>query len=455
MSLQKTTEWRRPPHALIDGALATLLLSLFAIAALSFSETWSHAAPNLRQAPASLRLMLRQFDPAMLLFHLRTVGGTVLVAIIVTAFGRSLLQRILPDDWQQDAWLLTPLGFLLGGGLAGYLLFIIGTLWRFDRVVIATLLVLMIVAGRGEIGRWLVKRRDQTNNASRRSPWAWALTGLLILFLLISFTAALGPLDKADEITSHIKYTQQWLEARRIHDIGDKMDSHYPPMAWMQYAMPMALTGVPSGRLWHYLAFLALLALTYGMGRRWLGTTGGLWAALLVGSSTLMHIEASCANVDLVWAAYILASLACLLLSETRKLHMLSAAFLAMALFTKYPTLNVGLLIGLLLIFRTWRGRYEIKETGLRLAVFALAAFVFILPVWIRNGLTLGNPFSPFLGTWFGSPRFPGIWTRFSVFLLSEFFDDLPGETPWPCSPTYFCTVGLLLAPGLPSVYCR
>lgn len=304
-------------------------------------------------------------------------------------------------------------GCLLLGALAwtGYL-FLLGTLGLLGPTGVLAGLALVgcarILTGRREAAP-AVPGADArlAPGAGGAERVAASLFALLVgaLFALLLLVAA-NPSPAWDAQAYHLTVPKLWLAAGRLVRVPLNVYSVWPLNFQLLYAGAMAASGATLATLLHWgVALLLVVFLWRAAG----GVLGGAVAAGLLLANEVVLFEARAAYADLALA---LACLVAFLLLERALAGEISArAFLpaGVALGWAAGAKATGfLLAGTLGLFALG---LALRRAGPKRA-FVAVGLGLVLPVallltpWlVRSALLTGNPFYPFLYSWFGGPE--------------------------------------------------
>jgi len=256
-------------------------------------------------------------------------------------------------------------------------------------------------------------------------PWPAAPGGVLA-FAMFAATIVVGmfavraayPALDYDALTYHLHFPAQWLRAERILLIdtpfGDAAPAYAPANGELWFAWLMSpFVGATPGEFVFKLAgldalakvgqfpFLALAALSLLLLSRRLGR--GEWPIYLPALTFIFvpwaFVQATGANVDLMMAACLLASLALAIeyAHEPRSAYaVLAGAALGLAAGVKFLALAYAPLLALPSLGLFWKhGR---ARAGL---AWALPLLVCSAPWYLRNWIVAGNPLFPADFLWF------------------------------------------------------
>jgi hypothetical protein len=195
------------------------------------------------------------------------------------------------------------------------------------------------------------------------------ITGVLAYELLLALTV---PPNNWDSLTYHLARAAFWAQQHGMQWIpnapSDRLNE-FQPLAEQEILFLLVTCG--SDVLYalpQYLAELAILVAVYGIARRLgFGVRGAVGSACLLSTFTLVTLEATTAQNDLVAASFV-AVAACLMLGSTRTEALLAGVALGLGVGVKLTTVLVWPVLALL----AWsRGR----ATAVRVFAGTVAGF--------------------------------------------------------------------------------
>jgi hypothetical protein len=214
------------------------------------------------------------------------------------------------------------------------------------------------------------------------------------------------PPTARDELTHHLALPRLYARAGRIVDVPIAPYSYYPMLLDMLYT-PWVYWGYDSvPKLIHALfGFLTGLTIFAYLARRMNAVYGLLGFLLFVSVPAVLRLG-HWAYVDLGVTFFSTASLICLLRwreNDAAVSWLLFAALAAgFAAATKPNGFVVVLMLSFIVAFTLGEGRRKGAVTmAVRVMVFGAIAAAPVLPWLIKNWLSTGNPFFPFLASWF------------------------------------------------------
>jgi hypothetical protein len=253
------------------------------------------------------------------------------------------------------------------------------------------------------------------------TAWLYALVSLCAVPV---FLAALGPPLQWDEVSYHLPYAREYLEAGGLtvaEYLRFPLHSHNYQLL---YAAALMFSAEAGAHLIHAFSG-ALVALgTWYFGRTFFSPLSGVVAALLYLSFAGDMLDTAYVDLGLgLFLFYSFFSFAWWLKGRNDGFLYLSAFLLAIAAGIKYQALPVLPAFAVMLLLATRSPR--------RLLGFAAIIALFGTWWYIRNLLISGDPFHPFGGRLFGY----WIWDSFDLEGVKEHFSRINDPLPaylWP-----------------------
>jgi Glycosyltransferase family 87 len=223
-------------------------------------------------------------------------------------------------------------------------------------------------------GTWWLRSRPV---ARVRFPPIDALTVLMLAVIacVLAYELVLAltvPPNNWDSLTYHLARAAAWKEHHGLQWIANAPSdrlNEFQPLAEQEILFLLVTCGSDAlYALPQYLAELAILVAVYGTARRLgFGVRGSVGSACLLSTFTLVTLEATTAQNDLVAASFV-AVAACLVLGTTRTEALLAGVALGLGVGVKLTTVLVWPVLALL---AWWRGR----ATATGVAAGAVAGF--------------------------------------------------------------------------------
>jgi hypothetical protein len=284
-----------------------------------------------------------------------------------------------------DAAEKTVAGATLGLGVLALGTFALGALGALKSWAFSGLLAALLLAGWSELAATLDSIADGARRA-RGAPWLSVLIGLPLLFAL---WACLVPPHQYDSLVYHLALPQEYLRAGRLYAPDGLVFAHFPQNGEMLFTLALGLGSDLLAQMYVWLAAALTIGWLLTFGRRI--TSAAPWAAVLIATHAAILLMASTTYVEPLVMLWMTAALLCFEASDEgreRRLLVLSALFMGLALGTKY---YAGLLAVLLVLRLAWRDRLKSA------VLFAAVAGAVFAPWLIKNWICVGNPVFPFL----------------------------------------------------------
>lgn len=278
--------------------------------------------------------------------------------------------------------------------------------------VLLSVLVLWLLAG-GDCGRMLL--------------------GIAVILPATLFLLGLSslPILERDALIYHLAVPKLWLESGRVIELPWHEWSYFPMLLGMVYTGFLRFELADMTPLYH-LSFLLLSS----------AVTGGfiyehtkdkdlsLLGILIVLTIPLCLKVAPTPMVDLGVSAYLGIAIVCALrLAVKTRDHLknliIAGLSLGLAFSTKYVSCLSGALMFALLLLYYIRSGTSVRAALGQVVIMGLSALVVVSPWILRNAVWTGNPFYPFLGTFFGvGEGVPFLGTMGSLNYRMEAFEE-------------------------------
>jgi len=221
----------------------------------------------------------------------------------------------------------------------------------------------------------------------------------LLYVLLMQWLVALKPEVSADGLAMHLTIPAMIANSGRFaFDFQQYTWALMPMGGDFAFTAVYLLGGEAAARLLNFAMLIVIVAMVYGVSRRWLSPGRAALAATLFASTPLVQLVTGSLFVENVWAALILGAALALWSGEAVAAGMLLGAALA----TKVGTtafLAPAAVVGALAMRK--------MEHRARTAAMACACTVaFAAPPFVYAYAKTGNPIFPFSNNFFRSPYF-------------------------------------------------
>ena len=310
------------------------------------------------------------------------------------------------------------IGFVLGVGIIGWLVFFPGLVTLFDK---PAFIVILLVLTAGLI---FIKSPARQHTSAKLTSLEWVVIVGLALMAVMDFAEALAPAADADSLAYHFETPRRFLAVHAIYAIPRALDGVAQLLLQMTYGVALGLGGKTALNLWTMVTGWSLGALFYVIAQRHVSRLWSLTGTLILMTTPAVIYSAGTGQVEVRLAAFALLSAyaAVMALDENidSPLRMrwviiagLSAGFFAGA---KITGLIFAFSVSLILLL----GRRQLLMVTVFSAVVAIAGVQW----YIFNGYETGDPLYPLLWKFVPlSPDYP--WNEFlaakmDAFRLSE-----------------------------------
>lgn len=279
------------------------------------------------------------------------------------------------------------LGFLMGAGFIGWILFFFGIAGVFTPAVFWSLaavgIALLAITGRvyGNVG--------VPQNYPLRLT---ALLFVLMVTLAFDFVEGISPPADADTLASHFAVPKQFLLAGQIDFVPRAVTGAIPMLFHLTYAAALGMGGELTLTLWAMITGWSAGLLVFGIARRFTDSEGALALAILFLTTPAVIYGGGSGQVETPSAAIALASAFALVVGrETGSWRILAVAGMLAGFFVgaKYFGLIFAGAAGLVLLFHR-------RGIGFA-AVFGAAVFVAGCQWYFWNWWHTGDPVFPSL----------------------------------------------------------
>lgn len=335
--------------------------------------------------------------------HIKTLFLLLSFCLIAAGTGSWTLSklRITCVSQAENIFYGTSLGLIL----IGYSVFILGTVQSLSPLSLYTLLFIFGSVSCIGIPR-LCKERKRHYERVVTSPWDRLLLPLLFVGLLGGLAVTLTPEIGKDALIYHLAVPKRFLSHGGIYTIEGNIFSHYPLHSEMLFLLGLFFGGDVLAKGMHFAALLLVLFGMYQFSRStYIDNRFPFLSMTIFLTIPTVFITSTSAYNDIFVTLYAISSL----FAFITWFHRGENAWLALcglfsggAIGSKYTCLLLPLLIilGILWSART-RALSNQKALSL-LFLYISTAAVAGSPFYIKNWITTGNPFSPFLSSIFG-----------------------------------------------------
>ncbi|MCE5262872.1 MAG: glycosyltransferase family 39 protein [Deltaproteobacteria bacterium] len=293
----------------------------------------------------------------------------------------------------------------IGLTISGYAVFILGATRSLDSLRIWILLIVLTILS---IAGWCrsLQGFPTAPAESSASPWERAAKVLLGILLFAALLLVLTPEAGKDALIYHLAVPKLYLLHQGFYSIPGNIFADYPLLAEMHYLLALFLQNDLLAKAMNFAVLCGLLLGTALFARFLLKEHAFPFLSLLIFLSipsvfAVSHVAYS----DFFVAFFTLAATYSFFRwSEqgTTAWLILSGIFAGSAAACKYTALLLTPLCGLGILWIALHRREEAPRTLRLLLLFAAAALIAGCPFYIKNWMTTGNPFHPFLYGIFG-----------------------------------------------------
>jgi len=254
---------------------------------------------------------------------------------------------------------------------------------------------------------------------------------MLVLAVLVpSLLAAIQPPCQSDALRYHLAVPEVYVRHNGWVELPHSSFSNFPFMVEMIYAVAILFKSPEATGLIHFGSLLLVLALVYLLGKRLCGARPGLLATALLATSPFLPILAGWAFIEVALAAYQLAAVHALTISEerwkdsSRNSHLrLAGVLLGLCLGIKYTSVFFAAFLFIWVLYLVLRkrehARNDTRQTVRSLLTFCLVAFLVGMPWYLKNLILFGNPIYPLLGESLGHGNWNALNTALYKFHMS------------------------------------
>ncbi len=300
-------------------------------------------------------------------------------------------------------------GIFLASGvgltISGYAVFILGATHTLDSLHLCVLLVLLTVLS---VAGWCRSLRSLPAAPAKPSAATWeqAAKVLLGILLLAALLLVLTPEAGKDALIYHLAVPKLYLLHHGFYSIPGNIFADYPLLTEMHYLLALFLQNDLLAKGMNLAVLCGLLLGMSLFARFVLKEHAFPFLSLLIFLSIPSVFAVShVAYNDLFVAFFTLAAVYSFFRwSEqgTTVWLVLGGIFAGSAAACKYTALLLTPLGGLGILWFAFRRREEAPRTLRLLLLFAAAALIAGSPFYVKNWMTTGNPFHPFLYGIFG-----------------------------------------------------
>jgi hypothetical protein len=317
----------------------------------------------------------------------------------------AILWRRLGDDPLEDTLARWVICSTLGAGLLAAAAFVLGALHILNPVPLVLVLLLSAALGLRELRGNVPALREIEPVSSRTAAALLFFAGVVTLLAVPTLSSFY------DQWNYQLAFPFRWLREGRLVTFPRHGYSYFPANMGLLYTYALSTFGGWAAQAVHWwmglLTVLGVAALAGRIGK----LRGRLWAAAIFATTPSVMLTATVAGADLgVSACAVSGWLLLLTALRSRKpwsprLWFLCGAMAGLAAGCKYlalATVAIPLFAGVLLFLSRGPGGPEDRRNkAAALLSWAGGALLLFSPWMIRNILAAGNPFYPYLGSFF------------------------------------------------------
>lgn len=327
---------------------------------------------------------------------------------ILVSYGAAAarLSRILGLKFADDGEEIV-ICLALGLGIAGYAVFIIGSMGYLFRPAMLAVSAAFLFLGGGSFtalaGRFAAKAWRSLRGA--RDPLIFVLGFLILTAAVFSVFGALAPATGQDELSYHLTHPKWYVENHRVYEILFSTPALWPSLGEMLFALGLLLKGAGVAKLSHFTAYALTGFALFQFVSRFDSRKTAFFSAAVFLLTPAAFIQGAFAYVDNTLALFVFLSLYALYVFLRAEggvpWAILSGVFMGLALSVKFTALFVLPWVSVLLLASILLKKDK-KEALIHAAWWAVAAFLCGAVWYLRAYWLRGNPVFPFFNQFFG-----------------------------------------------------
>jgi 4-amino-4-deoxy-L-arabinose transferase-like glycosyltransferase len=336
----------------------------------------------------SLAILDRVFDLAL-------AGGLGLLTFCIGARLSKVLQLNLISVAEELSF-----SIMLGTGALGLSILALGLLGLLKPLPVALLILLLLIALRSELTRFIAVFNKGLIAATRTRERA-ILSGFYLLIVFVLIIRASSPPWAVDEVIYHLPATKSFVEQGRIYPLYHQPLGNMPFLIHMIYAVCLLAHSDIAAKLFSLLLTLVTSIALYGFCGRFLTRSVGL-VAMFGFLSACMVVEVGVSTrIDVSLAGMLfVATYAMILYLDTREIKWLvaSAILSGFSLGIKLNALLWLSCLGAMFLFESIvRLRVGVPRLVKTAVLYSFITLVVSSPWLIKNAIWFHNPVYPFM----------------------------------------------------------
>lgn len=232
------------------------------------------------------------------------------------------------------------------------------------------------------------------------------------VWAVVLLVEAVAPEVQYDSLSYHLGLPRVWIDAGRLVDIPEQIQSYYYLGAEMNFTLAMLFAGPIAAKLLSFVYFALAVAAVYVVGRQLFSARAAAVGAALFATTPAIAWQGTTTYVDVVVTLYVLLGAMAALRagrSESTRLAIVAGTLLGLAIVTKVTGALTVAPIAVIAAGRALRGD-PTRERGIAgLIAFTVAAAIIVAPWPLLRYLQTGNPAFPLFNALFRSPLWPAM----------------------------------------------
>ncbi|MFH1038213.1 MAG: glycosyltransferase family 39 protein [PVC group bacterium] len=341
-----------------------------------------------------------------------SLGLLLLTLLSAVLWGKVLFSRLLNMGWSRGEKVLLQAG--LGFGIISYLIFFLSLGGFLYRPVIFIILFLPFVW----FGiRWR-KRTGENGLPLAGRAGARSFTrlevlscGILLFVFILNIIASLTPPYAGDALGYHLPSIREYLFTHQLVRLEGNVLANQPAGIDMLYVIGFAGGGVFYPKLLHCVFGVLVTTGLYFIGLRYFGRPAAALGALIFYTIPSVALISSWEYIDLGLSFWLVLAVCCYPRWRSDgniKGLVLVSVFSGLVMSAKYTGLIFSSILFLLAVGEWFISR-ENQKSLRWILLAALGSMILALPWYLKNLIFTGNPFYPFLYSFFGGTGWDAI----------------------------------------------